>query len=177
MNYRYHERRRRDGPFFIFLIVFSVVLVGGGLLAPIMWDYISAVTSIPIPSLPRAKGPSNAASGAAPIKLVCDVKVTPLRDPSRTDRETLTLVMDYSAKRVTLNGAVYGEVQTPISKMDEDTIEFEPKDFPYLKDPHFIGLRDGSLNRFSGQLYMHYQTLTDGTYVYEGFCKPGQKLF
>jgi hypothetical protein len=119
-------------------------------------------------------------ANTAPIKLVCDVKVTRGADPDRAIKETLTLTIDYRAKTVMLNTGF--PTSTPIDRMDEDAIWFEPKDHDWMTDQNFIGVMYGKIDRFSGALFMRYRhstggTFTDGIYLYEGICKPAQKLF
>jgi hypothetical protein len=84
-------------------------------------------------------------ANAAPIKPVCDGKITPMNDPKRTDTETRMITIDLSAKTVMLGGDVI-----PISDMNEETIMFASKGGPTW----------GSIHRFSGELNMHYPTAT-----------------
>jgi hypothetical protein len=109
---------------------------------------------------------------AASIQLICDGKLTVMRN-MRVIRELRTVSIDLNAKTVTLEAAG----SAPTDEMREDKVLFsQPNAVIFGRQP-VSGLLWGEINRISGAIYAHIGTSTDGMYVYEGACKPAQKLF
>ena len=105
---------------------------------------------------------------AAAIKLVCNLKRTTVLN--RVDRETRTLTIDFSANTVTLEGYA----PAPINNRDRDQIEFGAQDI------HALVIGDtmyGNINRVSGALFIRDFPKNEASFVYEGTCKPAEKLF
>jgi hypothetical protein len=109
-----------------------------------------------------------ASASATPIKLVCNLTRTTVL--SRVGREPRTLTIDLSARTVTLEGYA----PAPINHTDGDQIDFGAKDFHEL----VIGdTMSGNINRVSGALFIRGFPINGTSFVYEGTCKPAQKLF
>jgi len=108
------------------------------------------------------------AASAAPIKLVCNLTRTTVLN--RVDRQTRTLTIDFSAHTVTLEGYA----PEPITNTDGDQIDFGAKDLHEL----VIGeTMYGNINRVSGALFIRDFPVNETSFVYQGTCKPAQKLF
>jgi hypothetical protein len=108
-----------------------------------------------------------AAASAAPIELVCNLKMTTALN--RVDRQTRALTIDFSANTVTLEG--YDPA--PITDRDGDRIDFGGQDIHQLVIGHTMY---GNFNRVSGALFIRGFPANNTSFVYEGFCNPAQKL-
>lgn len=104
-----------------------------------------------------------AAASAAPIKLVCNLKMTTALN--RIDRQTRTLTIDFSANTVTLEGYA----PAPITDRDGDQIAFGGQDIHQLVIGHAMY---GNFNRVSGALFIRDFPTNKTSFVYEGFCSP-----
>jgi hypothetical protein len=119
-------------------------------------------------------------ANAAPVYLSCEGKTTIyVQDPSdhviqeraHGVQDLRRLAVDLSTKTVTLEGGN----PTPIVRMNEQWIDFEPKD-PSLGQ----GVLSGRLNRIMGTVYFKFVTSFTGGKAYfefDGTCKLPEKLF
>jgi len=109
-----------------------------------------------------------ATASAAPIKLVCNLTRTTALN--RVDRQTRPLTIDFNADTVTLESYA----PEPIIDTDGDQIEFGAQDLHEL----VIGeTMYGNINRVSGALFIRDFPVNETSFVYQGTCKPAQKLF
>jgi hypothetical protein len=124
-------------------------------------------------------------ANAAPVTLSCSGTIYTLEHERERPEKThpivykalRTLTVDLSAKTVMLED----EKPTPIEQMDQKWVRFGVEDVsPLVRGLLLVrgGLQSGRLNRISGNVILEIVTQGgDGLDIFEGVCKPAQKLF
>jgi hypothetical protein len=125
-----------------------------------IWRIVALGVAIAAASIP-------ASARAEPVRLVCEGAVRAIVEgrvvPPAKDVRVLTI--DLSAKTVTVEG--YDTV--PIMGEPDDMVVF------MADRRQAFGVSTGTVNRVSGAASIHI--ISDGLIIFEGICKPAQKLF